>query len=337
LKKALVFLKKKDYLNNLYMLRNKKILFLGPMIYEYYLHIIDEMENKGANVIFFPVKRKNILTTILQNISVSLYELYQNRYRKNILKKTEHISFDYIFVIEPYLLSIKFFEKLKIQNKTSFFINYNWDSTVDYPILNYVHFFDKVFTFEQNDVLKYKMNYLPLFFIRKYEQIAKNKKHNKTIDVLFIGGYKKERYDFLQLIESKLKEEGFSVLFYVQMSFNRYLKYILKGKIIKHIKIKTLNSNKVAFLMSKSRCMIDYPKVTQTGLTMRTFETLGSGLKLITTNKTILNEQLLQDNILVVSPKNPLISNEFIKTKFKTDKLIQKYSLSNWILEIFKD
>ncbi len=317
------------------VLKGKKVLFLGPLLYEYYLYIIEELRNKGADVVFFPVKKKNSLTTILQNISKSLYEKYQNIYRRKILKKTENALFDYVLVIQPYLLSIDFFKNLKGEQKKAIFINYNWDSTNDYPIARFIHLFDKVFSFDPSDTAKYNMNYLPLFFIKKYEHIS-NVNRNKEIDVLFIGSYKKERYQFLKHMEKQFNNDNIKSYFYIKMSFNQYFKnYLMKGKIIRGIKFRTLKSDQIASLILKSKCMIDFPKVTQDGLTMRTFETLGGGLKLITTNKTILKEKVLQKNILVVDPDDPMISLEFVKSQFIKDDLISKYSLSNWILKVF--
>jgi hypothetical protein len=61
---------------------------------------------------------------------------------------------------------------------------------------------------------------------------------------------------------------------------------------------------------------------------MRTFETLGAGKKLITTNKNILNEPFYNpEYISVINPKNLKINVDFIKNEPKDKINVDNYSL----------
>ena len=70
----------------------------------------------------------------------------------------------------------------------------------------------------------------------------------------------------------------------------------------------------------------------QDGFTMRTFETLGAGKKLITTNKNILNEPFFNSNyIAVTDPEHFDVDLNFINNyTYKWNPEIENYSISNW-------
>jgi hypothetical protein len=71
---------------------------------------------------------------------------------------------------------------------------------------------------------------------------------------------------------------------------------------------------------------------------MRTLEVLGARRKLITTNATIKDYDFYnENNIFILDRENPVISAEFIKTKYQeVDRdLYLKYSLEYWLNEVF--
>jgi hypothetical protein len=90
-------------------------------------------------------------------------------------------------------------------------------------------------------------------------------------------------------------------------------------------------------LFSRSKVVIDLPNPLNEGLTMRSFEVLGSGLKLITTNNNILNEPFYNpEYICVVNPEEINIELNFIKDGNSIPfSSIASYSLKNWLINIF--
>ena len=71
---------------------------------------------------------------------------------------------------------------------------------------------------------------------------------------------------------------------------------------------------------------------------MRTFETLGAGKKLITTNSQIKKYSFYNDqNIFILDRENILMSRDFLKSPFKKidDDLVFEMSISGWIKSIF--
>jgi hypothetical protein len=80
---------------------------------------------------------------------------------------------------------------------------------------------------------------------------------------------------------------------------------------------------------------IEYPK--QAGLTMRTFEVLASRKKLITTNKTILQQDFYNPmRICFINRDNPSVPTDFLISEVPplSDNFMTKYSLRGWLMEI---
>jgi hypothetical protein len=80
---------------------------------------------------------------------------------------------------------------------------------------------------------------------------------------------------------------------------------------------------------------IEHPK--QTGLTIRTLETLGARKKLITTNSSVKDYDFYRDsNICVVDRNDPVIPQCFFDTPYQdvSDAIFNRYRLSGWMDEI---
>ncbi|MGE4514729.1 MAG: hypothetical protein AB7E26_13095, partial [Chryseobacterium sp.] len=81
-------------------------------------------------------------------------------------------------------------------------------------------------------------------------------------------------------------------------------------------------------------------KPFQNGLTIRTFEVLASGKKLITTNSDITNYPFYSpENILVIDRENIQMNPEFFKIDFKklNQDVLYKMSLDSFIECLFGD
>jgi spore maturation protein CgeB len=82
--------------------------------------------------------------------------------------------------------------------------------------------------------------------------------------------------------------------------------------------------------------VLDIELNIQSGLTMRTFEALGAGVKLITTNTKIIDEPFYDKNVaMVIDRINPDIDINFFNNNLTVDKNFRKYSFDNWLNNIF--
>ncbi len=321
------------------MLTNKKVLFICTPFHEYPKRIKEAIESLNGSVDMFFVERRSIISTFLLNTNLKLYNKFRIYQQNRILKKIKNINYDYILIQYPFFLTHEFFQKLKKTNLKSKFINYNWDSIEARDYTPYIQYFDKVFSFDSYDCsLNSNIHYLPLFFTNDFNTLSiKAKKY----DLVFIGGIgdSENRYEFVCKIEKECNLKGIVFYKYLYCSFNFYIKSLLKGKIYHGVRFKKLTLSEIAALYKKSLCVIDYQNFKQKGLTMRTFEVLGSGCKLITTNDRILSAEFFNSKIISTINRNkPEIDKEFIFRSISNDHYsVQTYSINSWIINIFKN
>ena len=92
--------------------------------------------------------------------------------------------------------------------------------------------------------------------------------------------------------------------------------------------------------MAESICFLDFPKDGQTGLTMRTIESMGVHTKLITTNKEILNYDFYNPNNIYILDLDDmrLPDNSFFNTKYEeiNENIFNKYNIETWMDELLK-
>lgn len=321
--------KKETYLSNS-LLRNKSVLFFCYPFRGYNKFIIDSLEEMGAQVTYYSdspdYKLFRIMPSVIKNYVIKKYDKY-------ILDKIRNNKYDYIFVIKGTYISNAFLKELKILNPNGKFLLYLWDSLKNYDYSNKISSFDKVFSFDRNDCKQLNtVTYLPLFFIPQFNDKQSN--FEKSNDLFFIGGGLSYRKPFLERLVKNINDPEIKCLFYFPS-----LKYYLKSLFLKDPYFiflrKPIPHEKFIKEFLSSKAIVDIPSPNQTGLTMRTLEVLGSGIKLITTNESIVQEPFYDDNnILVISCDNPIVPKDFLNCKSsKID--MSDYSLKSFLNKIF--
>jgi hypothetical protein len=237
----------------------------------------------------------------------------------------------------------EFFKKLRRLNPRAKFINFHWDSIrPEYDYLKMIKYFDKVFSFDLKDCLSHtEIQYLPLFYLDEYEKFRKNNCNQCIeIDVLFIGNWRNyERYHLIKAIENQCKQNQLRFYYYLYYPIIAQIRAVRKGIIPYDAKHKFLSYNEILNLFAITNTIIDFPSSFQTGLTMRTFETLGAGKKLITTNKNIINEPFYNPEYINILDINRLkLDVDFIRNTptSSMEEKINNYSIKNYINQLLQ-
>jgi spore maturation protein CgeB len=108
----------------------------------------------------------------------------------------------------------------------------------------------------------------------------------------------------------------------------------LKQFDITKVSFDKLNHHQIIDFYKKTKSVLDINKPFQNGLTIRTFEVLASGRKLITTNSDIKNYPFYcPENILVIDREDIQLKPEFFATDFKEidQEVLYKMSLDSFI------
>lgn len=317
-------------------LRGKKILFIGPVFYNYHNEIVSEIQNMGADVDFYAEKPMYKIF-IMNYLFIFFRKYFANKYLNKILKNIENV-YDYVFVIRGEIITVEFLNEIKQKNPSAKFIMYQWDSIQNNSYEKLLKYFDKVLTFDMIDAQKLNIKYLPLFYINKYENIKL--KQNRKYDLVFCGSYHGDRLAIIKRVSSECNKLNLNKKLYLYIPKTILIKRILTSQIklndLQYLSTKSVNDYYIIDLYSNSKAVLDIENVNQNGLTIRTFEVLGSSLKLITTNKNILNDEVYDSQDIYFLDKNEINLNVsfFNEISLKNQKYIN-YSLKNWIQNVF--
>lgn len=303
------------------------------------------MEREGAIVDAFNERpTNNIFARILIRLNRNLIGKFITEYYENIIEKTKGNKYDYIFFIKGESISPSITEKLRKAHPETKIVMYYWDSIANnHNVKGMLGCFDKVFSFDKNDCKEMNLEFLPLFYIPQYADIAEKKVEQKY-DMMFAGTTHSERYEFVNGIASQIREAGGKCFtwFYFPSKINFYKLKIDNPKFrsakIENFEFTPMSRERLLGYYAESRIQIDMQHPKQTGLTMRSIEALGSKKKLITTNPHVKEYDFYQpENILIVDRYNPVITKEFLNAPWKdiSEEIYKKYSISSWLNTIF--
>ncbi|MCU8022003.1 MULTISPECIES: hypothetical protein [unclassified Shewanella] len=325
----------------------KKILFIGPSFFGYEEDIKNELTNQGAEVDYFDERPfTSSIGKILIRLGVNLFiKKAINEYYSKIIEKAKCIEYDYLFVISPEAISKKIVEEIKLTNPNMKSILYMWDAVGNKNDSDkLIYSFDFCYSFDRNDVVSIpKMQFLPLFYSECFD-FKYMEESSKKYSVLFIGTVHSDRYTLVNKIIKQFNVVPLPsyTFFYCPSKLLFLMKKILDKEFfhipLKDISFSSLDKVSIRKLISMSDIVIDIEHSSQSGLTMRTIETLALNKKLITTNADVKHYDFYSsNNICIVDRKNPVLNEGFINSDYvsPSDIIVNKYSLKNWVRTMF--
>lgn len=180
---------------------------------------------------------------------------------------------------------------------------------------------DNIYTFDDEDALKFNFIHNPQFYWISY-----NKECDLKYDVLFVGK-NKNRIELLEKIYIKLTRLGLKCYFYILEDSSKDYSNVFK------LYNKALNYSEVLDLISQSNCILDVNQNNQSGLTLRVLESLFFKKKLLTNNKNIISYDFYnKNNIQIIEDDLDIDISFFSKPHEIIDtKIIENYTFNRWI------
>jgi hypothetical protein len=304
------------------------IALVVPKTYDYSIAISRELENLGATVVRHEEWTEGVWLGISARAGLSswLARIRQARYLENLGK----LEVDCLLVIRGSTLPESFLLAFKLRFPNSKRIMYQWDSEQNNHYTHLIKHFDYCASFDLADCNRLDLNYLPLFFVRDLEQTPKR---SARYDLCLIGAYTENRYRFYLKVKTLAEARGltFKVFFFQPLASK--LKDILVGRKLTTSSTR-LDRSEVYRLMGESRCILDVHHSAQSGLTMRTIETLAMGKKLITTNAALKTEVFYNpESMKVVELDDPELDPDWLAvTETKTN--IDHLRLDRWLIDL---
>lgn len=324
--------------------QNKRILFLSVKLFNYENIIADKLRSLGAIVDYYDERPANsIFAKGIIRLNREFYKKKIINYYNAILNDIKYKKYDYFFLIKGEVVSQFFIDKIKELNPEMVTLYYTFDSFVNNPNgIKVLDSFERKFTFDCKDSEKYNISFRPLFFSDDYRNVSVES--CPKIDLLFIGTAHSDRYVISEALSNWCKTNNLkTVAFYYSPSrlvflFFKFFDPSFKRFDYKKISFKSLNHNQIIDLYKKTKVILDINHPNQNGLTMRVFEALGSGKKLITTNSDIKRYPFYNtNNVFVIDRYNIVVEKSFFDKPFiKIDeKLYNQMSIDGFLKELF--
>jgi hypothetical protein len=324
-------------------LAGKKILYVAPRFFGYESEIESELTRQGADVCFlldrpFDSPFLKALTKVWRGSVIGTADKY---YREGV-SKFSGVKFDYVFVVNGQTLSKDTLTSWKKLYPAAKFVLYMWDSFGNRKwAVDNLAFFDYAFTFDAIDAKKYNINFRPLFFSSGFE---KEQQKVFSYDISFIGTAHTDRYSVISKINQKLPVGAKKFLYlYLQAKwvywFCRLTNSAFRHSSISDFKFDPISKPEVQRVFDQSKAILDIEHPNQTGLTMRTLETLGARKKLITTNSNVRNYDFYKEsNICIVDRHNPVVNDGFLDLPYDDvpETIFHRYRLAGWMEEIVR-
>ncbi|MGN7821869.1 hypothetical protein ACTJJB_17195 [Chitinophaga sp. 22536] len=330
------------------ILAGKKILMICPRFFGYEKKIVAKLEELGADVVYYDERLKNTATA---KIAIRFFrggiKKRITKYYNNILVETASTKFDYIFFVNPETVLPELLEKFREKFQTARFILYMWDSLRIKPVAReLLPYFNRIYSFDRNDTLiNPSIKFRPLFFTDEFDIAGEKAVVQNRYDWCFFGTVHSDRYSVIRDLCRRSGEMNMRVFvfMYLQGKFVFYFRKLfersLPGAKIEEFSFSPMTRTEISEIVNSSVAVLDIQHYDQTGLTIRTFEILGMGKKMITTNPDIVNYDFYEnDNIWVIDRKKPEVPAHFFTTPSVpvAADIRHKYSLTGWIEEIFQ-
>jgi hypothetical protein len=342
-----------------------KILLITPLFYGVEKEIIAILEKSGHEVSWIENKSLPFDYHGTKSKFKLLRKLYfffffpQVRYINEELKKLNSLKFDLLFSINGNIICKHLFRKLKKANSGLFSILYLWDSFAMFNWEKELRYFDKVFSFDQSDSVKHKLEYKPNFYVEYISKQIREKKY----DIFFTGKFNPFRFSIIEKLINECRQKN--VLFYVKLwpgykffLHNRIIYSLLKRSMIKGSLISFYITNfeavegyldrdyllkdnrsfiEIHGVLLSSNVVLDLPFRFQSGYSHNVISALANGRKVITTNSGIVNEVFYNsDQIRIIDIENPQFDYSWIKeeSNFPINNYFKDLELSFWIKSI---
>ena len=317
-----------------------KICVISFDFWGYDAHIVETLKEKGieANHIKIgAVSYENFgerLTNLFSKVFLGKNLKYQKR-QKFVIEQLDKLGHqDQILVLNADTFDHSTLEYIK--KSTNRFITFLYDNLDRFPVQDKLHFFDKIYSFDDKDIEKHEFERLTNY---NYLPFLSQEKQNPSEDALYITSYDKKRIKQLEILSRKFEELRLKFDLYVigKKSWkNQLMKPFSKNKIV--FTRKRINHENLPEFYKRTKVILDLMRENQYGLSFRVFEAMALEKKIITDNEKIKNYDFYNpNNILVLNKDFSNITKEFFETPYQSlpEEIYKKYTLEKWVERVF--
>jgi hypothetical protein len=321
-----------------------KIAIISFDYWNYDCHIANKLKEKGIDATHI-----NMGAYRYKNFSEKAYNAFSKIFlNKNIkhVKRQEHVleyldkigPQDQILILNPHTLDYQTIEKIKPY--TERLITYLYDNLSRYPVEDKLSLFDKVYSFEDKDVLNHGFEKITNY---NYLSSTPQPSLRTELDIFYITSFDKRRIKILKKIVAKLTQlhiKSKIVIVGKQVWKEKLNHYISNNSSFNEVLLlkKPIGIDEVLNEYANSNVTLDLIRDGQEGLSFRVFEAMALEKKIITDNPSIVHYDFYDpQNILYLDKNLSNLDASFFQSSYKSlpREVFKKYTLDNWVETLF--
>lgn len=318
-----------------------KICVISFDFWDYDAHIVDALRKKGVEAHHLKIGAVGY---------DNLGEKIKNAFSKTFLKRNLKHEKRQKFVIDE-LKKLGYHDQILVLNPDSFddetlafirkytnrLITFLYDNLERFPVEDKLHYFDKIYAFDDADVEKHGFEKLTNY---NYLPYLSQEKQNPQMDIIYITSCDKKRIKQLFALEKKFEALGLTSKIFVIGKKSWWYKisssaqkscFIFRRKLIKHKELPHYYKN--------CKVIIDLMRENQYGLSFRIFEAMAMEKKIITDNEKIQQYDFYHpQNILILNKDFSNLAHDFFETPYLplAEEIYEKYTLGKWVERVFE-
>lgn len=309
-----------------------RILFIACDYYAYTDRIEAEMRALGHSVRRFPIEPRGWRNKAVRRFARARHQASLDAHHARIFKAVQGERYDQVVFLQVHQYSLANLERLRAALPDARFTLYNWDSIKTHDYRPHLASFDKAATFDPADAQALGIDYLPLFALPEYYDVAATRT-TPEYDIYFVGSvHSLARFDAVKQLHAHCRAEGLRLKLYLHCSPPRMIQLLRRGEWLSGMTLRSIGTGGILDMMRASAGVFDFASQQQSGLTMRVFENLAAGMKIIATNPGIAQEPFYSsDRILLLDQLDFAPVKAFLDAPLRDTRTFQEYSLSNWL------
>jgi hypothetical protein len=314
-----------------------RLLFVGIDYYAYSRQIRDTFRSLSHDCDYRPIEDAGFLAKTFKKLAPAAYRRRLDAYHRRIVEGSAGTPYDVVFFLQVHHMSPANLERLRALHPEARFVLYNWDSLTTHDYRPWLGFFDRAFTFDPEDAKALGIFYLPLFAIRPFFEIDRDRR--KEFDLYFVGAIgTMNRFDALARLHAYCEAEGLRLKLHLKCSPVIRFKLFRTGRSLPGITLRALGFDAIIALMERSEAVFDFANHRQSGYTMRFIENLCADRKIVTENVRVLEEDFYRpDRFLVSDGKDFSGLKAFLRTPVKSELETERFSIESWAGKLLED
>lgn len=266
-----------------------KILFFGIQYHTYTQAIIDEMALLGAAVTFVDLQPRSFGYKAMRTLAPVSFERLVRQRLVDAITAARSETYDKVIFLQAHQIPVDLLRTLRKTQPRAEFSLYNWDALTTHDYRPQAAQFDRVLTFDRRDAELHGYGYLPLFCMRRWQDLATDRAAPSS--VYMVGNIVRlERYRAIRDFRAFCLASG--------LTFREHLKItpVVLGHAVRQgiwprgVSLRSISEPDFAEIIETNLAAFDFANHAQSGQTMRMMESLCAGKKIITNNQWVKQE-----------------------------------------------